>query len=341
MQDCNLIFCEERKLCPSIVRYIKLGNGGRLEKTCIEHNSCYIGFGTDRPEIFEAALRARSSNTEEAWDEVGQLLYDRALENGAEARRSSATRAKNQIRSFYTAGSETLWVTFYAGKLHYAFLDASSAPEISTEARGSIRRVQGQWKHVDASGGDLSIDRLSGQITKTQIFRGTSCEIRGDSKSYLLRRLNAEPHSYITQIEQARKALEDAVADAIRALSPDDFETLVELIFSNTLRRISKVGKVQKYVDIVFEDPLSPGGDEQCVQVKSQTSVKQLREYLDDPQRQSYSRFFYVFHKSDDLTEDYEIPPQYTGDIRIMGVETLSGLVVENGLVSWLVNKSG
>ncbi len=331
------------RLDPAAIRYIKLGRAGGLEERCINEGICYIGFGTGDSEIFDIACQASISGEEAIWGALWDELYKRESDRSEQQRKTAASQARNQIRSFYTAGEETLWITFFAGRLYFTTLDNQAKPQISSSDRGSFRRVLGEWSCTDANGKDLSIESLSGQITKTQLFRGTSCEITDGPREYLLRRLNGEQHDYISAIEKSRCSLETGIVDAIKALTPQDFELLTELVFSRTYRRVGSTGKVQKFVDIVFENPIVVNGRVEtiCVQVKSQTTISKLLEYLADPQRETYGRFYYVFHTSADLTEDFELPLEYQDEVQIIGVQSLATLVVETGLITWLTNKAG
>lgn len=331
------------RLDPATIRYIKLGRAGGLEERCIKEGICYIGFGTGDSEIFDIACQASISGAEATWGALWDELYKRESDRSEQQRKTAASQARNQIRSFYTAGDETLWITFFAGKLYYTTLDNHEKPQISPSERGSFRRVVGEWSCTDANGKDLSLESLSGQITKTQLFRGTSCDITDEPREYLLRRLNGEQHDYISAIEKSRCSLETGIVDAIRALTPQDFELLTELVFSRAYRRVGSTGKVQKFVDIVFENPIVVNGRVEtiCVQVKSQTTISKLLEYLADPQREIYGRFYYVFHTSADLTEDFELPLEYQDEVQNIGVYSLATLVVETGLITWLTNKAG
>jgi len=331
------------KIHPQVVRYIKLGRAGGLEQYCIENNICYLGFGTGEDLIFNQACKAANLNDENEWQILWDIIYETESDRDEQTRKAAATLAANQIKSFYLSGRETLWITFSSGKLYYAFLDHLADPIKSLENRGSFRRVSGEWSCKDASGVDLHVDRLSGQVTKTQLYRGTSCELLEGPREYLIRRINGEQHSYISKIEEAREMLELGIQEAIRSLTPQDFEQLVDLIFSGSLRRVSSVGKVQKFVDIVYEDPLAGSGvaNTICVQIKSQTTKKELELYLDNPQRKTYDRFYYVYHQSDDLNESEYINDMHDGTFKLLGVKGLSALVVEAGLITWLVNKAG
>jgi hypothetical protein len=331
------------KINPQVIRYIKLGRSGGLEQHCISNNICYLGFGTGEEIIFEQACRAAKHNTAEEWCKLWNIIYDSESDRDEQARKAAATLATNQIRCFYLAESETLWITFSSGKLYYAFLDPLIKPIRSRENGGSFRQVRGEWSCVDANRRELHIDRLSGQVTKTQLYRGTSCELLDGPREYLIRRINGEQHSYISKIEEAREILELGIQEAIRSLTPQDFEQLVDLIFSGSLRRVSSVGKVQKYVDIVYEDPLAGSGvaNTICVQVKSKTTKKEFELYLDNPQRKTYDRFYYVYHQSDDLNESDYVNDMHDGAFMLLGAKGLSTLVVEAGLITWLVNKAG
>jgi len=331
------------RLNPKTIRFIKLGRAGGLEERCINEGICYVGFGTGESEIFDIAYQASLTGAEAHWGALWDELYKRESDRPEPQRKTAASQARNQIRSFYTAGNETLWITFFAGKLYHTTLDNQKSPWISTIHGGSFRSVLGEWRCTDTNGKDLSIESLSGQITKTQLFRGTSCEITDGPREYLLRRLNGEQHDYISVIEKSRRSLETGIVDAIKALTPQDFELLTELVFSRTYRRVGSTGKVQKFVDIVFENPIVINGRVEtiCVQVKSQTTIAKLLEYLADPQRETYGRFYYVFHTSADLTEDLELPLEYQEEVLIIGVQSLAALVVETGLITWLTNKAG
>jgi hypothetical protein len=92
------------------------------------------------------------------------------------------------------------------------------------------------------------------------------------------------------------------------------------------------VGNTQKTLDL---DLVIPSTREKAfVQLKSTTNSKQLASYiekLDD--FDSYNRMFYVFH-----TGNVADP----GDDRVsvIGPAELAQLVVESGLIGWLIQKT-
>jgi hypothetical protein len=122
-----------------------------------------------------------------------------------------------------------------------------------------------------------------------------------------------------------------AVLNLMRLLVPHDFETLVELVFSTSgWRRQGPVGGTQKTLDL---DLLLPStGQRAFVQVKSETTSAELAEYvakLDDLDQ--YELMFYVYHSGDPVTEDRRV--------RIIGPDKLPELVIDAGLVNWIVGK--
>ncbi len=73
-------------------------------------------------------------------------------------------------------------------------------------------------------------------------------------------------------------------------------------------------------------------GDRAFVQIKSKTTSAELAEYVGQlDERGLYDRMFYVFHTGKATTDDDRVT--------IIGPEKLSELVVDAGLVNWLVRK--
>ena len=71
-----------------------------------------------------------------------------------------------------------------------------------------------------------------------------------------------------------------------------------------------------------------------CVQVKSATTSKELAEYVADlgDRADLYSRMFYVYHSGSPMAPD---DPSVT----LIGPEQLAALVVDAGLMGWLIEK--
>ncbi|MCP9850768.1 restriction endonuclease [Cyanobium sp. Morenito 9A2] len=322
------------------VRFIKLGEKGCREASCIADNNCYIGFCSADPDCFRLISEAPiASDLSEAWRKVWDFHYNSA-KGSDPARRKEATRTTNQLRFFFESGDETLWVTFHARKLYYAVLDPAIAPRRSSEDGGSYRQVVDKWYCSDVSGRELLEDKLSGRVTMTKGFPGTSCAVGIDVRNYLLRRINCQRHPYQIKIDNAMEELYGGLSEAIRSLTPGDFELLVELIFSQTLRRVSITGRVMSFIDIAFENPLN--GAMVAVQVKARTTPVEFEQYLQAADRGTYSAFYYVFHTSEIALEEYIIPPEIDASIvTILDTTRIAPMAIEAGLVSWIIDKAG
>jgi hypothetical protein len=313
------------------VRYIKLGTGSAgKDKACIEGGIAYIGFGSSDELAYAAASRGD-------WDSFRNLYLARDADGSDQARKKRATSATNQVKAFFEADNRTLWVTFYAGKLFYGSLCSNDRPKIDAAWGGCTRLLVNGWSDIDACGVPLKVENLSGNLTKVRGFQGTSCALGDDQVDYLLRRLSGKVPEYIMQIDKARQSMVAAVLAAIRSLQPKDFELLVEIIFSRSWRRIGQMGGIEKFIDIVYEDPLNPER-RIAVQVKSETTVGQIVQYSTDEQLELYEKLFFVFHsptRSEMLT-GYDAPEK----LELIDGERLANLVVDSGLVHWLRDKT-
>ena len=132
------------------------------------------------------------------------------------------------------------------------------------------------WRKTSLKGTPLLISRLSGKLTKMQMFRGTICEV--SERAYLLRRLNDQPIEEVAAAEATEAILLDQILAMVRLLDPRDFELMVELIFSTSgWQRQTRTGGTQKTVDL---DLLLPStGERAFVQVKSETSADTFEAY--------------------------------------------------------------
>ena len=73
--------------------------------------------------------------------------------------------------------------------------------------------------------------------------------------------------------------MKNCLCNLIKELTWQDFETLIDLIFTQAgWKRVSKVGKTAKTLDLDLEAPVT---NEKClVQIKSSSDNNQLRKYL-------------------------------------------------------------
>lgn len=329
---------------PKEVRYIKLGRGGNLEEHCISNGYCYIGFGTGDPACFELVVNAAQTKKDADWDKVWKYIYRQDKTGSEQAKKFRASTACNQLRSFYESDEHTLWITFSSGKLYYAFLDVSSPAVISPKDSGSFRPVQaGGWSCHAINGEELHEDNLSGQLVQTKSFKGTSCRIKENVSDYLIRRITGQLTDLQVGLEEARSKIVNLLGEAIKNLGPQDFEVLVDLIFSTGWKRLTGVGEQMATKDMVYEDGLnsSPNVSSRiCVQVKTGTNLSEFHEYIGRFKSQAYDRFFYVFHTSKESPSDFVAPENIDMDLTIWSRNDVTYQVIRCGLIDWVLNKS-
>ena len=303
---------------PASVRYIKLGGGGGWEKECLKKSIIRIGFGTARPAMFRLCQSSR-------WPKVSESFVAEGKDKG------TATRFTKELRLFFEDDGTTLWITFMNERLYWGFVD--SAPAVPhADGDGVWRTIRNGWRGTDAQGNPLTKDRLSGALTKLAAYRGTSCDV--DVAQYVVRRINGQKSPEVERALAASKEMQSSVLALMRLLTPQDFELLVDLVFTTSgWRRVGAVGKTQDTLDI---DLLLPStGERAFVQVKSKTTSKEVGEYVAKlgDRADLYSRMFYVYHSGEPSTPD---DPRVT----VLGPEQLSALVVDAGLAGWLVEKT-
>jgi hypothetical protein len=305
------------RIDPEQVRYIKLGERGRWERECERTHTIRIGFGSENPHRFGLC---------NAGDWAG--VADSFVAEGRD--KATATRFANELRMFFADSGSTLWITFIGERLCWGFTDGST-PELHSPGEGITRPIRGGWRDCDLLGEPLLKDRLSGAVNKLAAYRGTSCRV--DVREYVVHRINGEKSPEIERALAARGELQRSILPLIRQLGDRDFELLVDLIFSASgWRRVGTVGGTQKTKDISIQLPST--GEQAFIQVKSTTTGVELATYaatLDE--RGPFDRMFFVYHSSaGDVS---------TGDDRVVviGPEKLAEMVLDAGLVGWIIDK--
>jgi hypothetical protein len=302
------------KISPTRVRYIKLGEAGSWEKECLEKGIIRIGFGSAQSERFELCQSGR-------WNDLSESFIVSGKDKG------TATRFTNELRFFFEDEGSMLWITFMGERLYWGMVGRTK-PAPHADAHGVWRPIRGGWQCTDLHGEQLTKDRLSGALTKLAAYRGTSCDV--DVSDYVIRRVNGEK---IPEVERALAASKEMKASALglmKLLGERDFELLVDLVFTTSgWRRVGIIGKTQKTLDLDLILPST--GERAFVQVKSKTTSDELAEYVARIEDGPYNRMFYVFHSGKAETND----PRVT----VIGSEQLAELVMDAGLVSWLIRK--
>lgn len=179
--------------------YIKLGRGGEWEAECLSEGTIRFGYRETPHDLCVAG----------AWDKVRDFWVKKRGDVG------TATRDANQIRVFYEAAQNDLFITFAHGLLHWC------RPNGRVEVLGDHSRrrstVDG-WSSRSLNGSPLSSDRISGHLLKVQMFRGTICQVK--PLAYLLRKLNDALSPEVAAAENAESALTEALVTRLGKL-PD------------------------------------------------------------------------------------------------------------------------
>jgi hypothetical protein len=234
---CGSDVSQPAKITATRALYIKLGDGNRWAKLAFDSNTMRLGFAGISHELALAAVGAKDFTPIKAF-------YERDGVNPG-----TATRYGNEVREFYTAGTDVLWITFAEGRMWWCFADAEVTPTLAgdPEATGSrYRKTIQRWTDKDIKGETLWVNSLRGSLTTTAGFRGTICRVR--EFDYLLRRLNGEETAATEAVRTARLKLIETLTPLIHALHWKDFELLVELVMTQGgWRRVSATGGTQHH----------------------------------------------------------------------------------------------
>lgn len=294
------------------VNFIKLGTGGEWEAECLRTGSIRFGYSETPHDLCVA----------KDWKGVWEVWNELRGDGG------TATRDTNQIRTFYESSEQSIFVTFSGGLLHWC--RPSGPVEVLPNGRRRRQTVDG-WHSASMGGRPLTVDQLSGNLLKVQMFRGTICQVK--AAEYLLRKLNDQLSPEVAAAEEAEQALTRALVALMRLLTWQDFELLVDLVFSSSgWRRVSVVGRTQKTVDLELLLPTT--GERAFVQIKAQANLSSLREYIDRfNETAAYDKMFFVWHSG--VIEGGAI----SSDVALIGPDRLSRMVLDAGLSSWLRDK--
>lgn len=303
---------------PKQVFFIKLGTGGSWSHECIEKGIIKIGFN-------EIGIEDIESNK---WGEIRDYY----------SKRTSAPWAAiytNQIKNFYQADEQTLWITFYNQKLWWCL---TKKPIDENPDKTKYKQTVSGWSSKNIFKKELLMNNLSGTLLAVQGFRSTICKV--SDPSYIVDKINAKESSEIMAAEKDFSQLSVSVGGLIKKLRPRDFELLADLIFRGMgCQRVGVVGGPQKTIDIELFSPVI--GERYLVQVKSKTNWKQYQEYRQRfLEHASYDKYYYIYHttkdkKLENYTEDSET------NIIIWSLDDISRYTINAGLVPWLINKAG
>lgn len=300
------------------IRFIKLGHGGLWEKDCIEKDHCIrLGYASDM----------HQNCMDDNWDKVWEYWRKKSANDG------SATRHINQIKQFYEATENDIWITFYQRKLYWCQVE-KEITELKDKSR--IRKVanNGKWSCCDVKEKELNIDNLDGRVTKVQGFRGTICGV--DLSKYLIKKINGEANPIVEKTDENIKELRLNIKELIKGLQPKDFELLIDLVFTNLgLKRMSVLGKTEKDIDIDCLNPINQ--NRIFVQIKSWSNKEEFQKYINKfNEYDQYQEMYFIVHTSDSGLQSLESENE---NVNLIDMDKLPDLVINSGLISWLKEK--
>jgi hypothetical protein len=179
--------------------YIKLGTSGSWEKESIDSGILRFGY-METP--FEAAVSGD-------WEAVRKVWLAKRKNEGV------ATSDVTQIRYFFEADVDTLWITFYGGFLWWCF--AKPGVKIHQDGQGTYRETVDRWHNTDING------------------KGTICGIK--EFQYLKRKLNGQLLPAVDEAAQAENQMVQKIIPLMHMLPWQDFELLVDLVRCRISRR--------------------------------------------------------------------------------------------------------
>lgn len=301
---------------PKQVRYIKLGKGGAWSKVAfekgiipfdcyqIDHRICAAGdWAKARADLAAAGVRATGD-------------------------------AIRELQDFYDLPCDTLWFSIADGRLHWTF----AAGEVQTASQ-SIKGLPNRWRatrdgwHSESLTGEaLMVAGLSSALTKVASYQKTICTTA--QAEYLLRRVRGDQDPLFARAQELKAENSSVALQMIRRLPPDEFEILIDLIFSRSgWRRISALGGNQPDVDLLLEQPLT--GETAWVQVKSSCSQSVVDDYLDRFKKHgSKGHFFFAVHTP---TETLRLPE--SPRLLLLNADRLAEAALDAGLFDWLAQR--
>ncbi len=301
-----------RKIAPSTVRYIKLGECGRWFEDCIAQG--LLRFAEPIPHD----LAAKGD-----WDAV-RALY---IAQGS----AKPGNALSELRTFCEQGPECLWITIGRGRLWWAFAER----DVQDAGNGErIRRTLGGWSSQDVHGAPLMLTGLSSRLTKTAGYPRTICGLEPDVEAYLLRRLNCDEDPLQGRAEAAKAELLEIAETLVSDLHWRDFEVLVDLIFADSgWRRVGAVGGgAQADSDLILQQTAT--GERALVQVKSSADAAVFEDYLRRFRAQrDIDRLFFVCHSFRGSK------PLQTIGVHVWLRSEVAQKAIKAGLLDWLLER--
>jgi hypothetical protein len=301
--------------------YVKLGKGGEWAEDSIQRGMIRIGW---REQTLDDVNHWRESIIRE------KTLLAREQE-GLPTAKTAVSNDLSALNKIVHSTPEDVWITFHRSYLWWCRV---AETEIKEDVTSKFRNTARQWSHCDVEGTSLIINQIPGRLTKIQRFSGTICSLGTDEVNDLRRLLNNQPSVEFQSISSTKATLIRQVESGLSLLHWKDFEILVDLIFRNAgWRRVSVVGESMKSVDMELEEPITH--ELYQVQVKSDATIANFREYAEQFTEGDFRKLYFVVHNSE---EKWANAPKYK-NVELILQEQLAQMVVDSGLVNWLLKR--
>ena len=317
--------------------YIKLGRGGEFADWSMENHRLWFGWDKQSPEEIDEAVESSKKGDDSKWKVILDELKKEHPAKGV------ATNFFHQLKNIAESTSNDVWITFHKSHLWWCRL-VESGVFAAQEGEGPKYRETTGWSNEDVDGNRLVINHISGRLSQTQGFRGTTCRVSakvakgevGCAADDLKRLLNNQPSEEYSEVQDARAALIAKVKDGMKRLFWKDFEILADLIFSGSgWRRISVIGGAMKDVDMEYEAPVTDYLYQ--VQVKSIATLVDFQKATKDFPAESFRKLYFVVHSPEGPLANAASPDPE--DIELILPGRLAEMVVNLGLVDWLLGK--
>jgi len=321
------------------VFFIKLGSSGRFTKDCIENNYARLGFDHLPHELcangewVDENGNKHQLNNKDKWEKVHQIQQEHS---------GTATQDKNAIQRFYEADEQTIWITFFGGKMYWTRLQPGVTKDESKKTYYKIRKCVDSWGKRSLSGESLDEFRISGKLLQVKNYRGTICEPAGDEIARCLIRddIPGDIQTYEKVADELKDHLKTLIQDH---LNPDNLELLVDLIFQSRGMKRQGVGGKREIVDLEVWNPLSH--EVFFAQVKSKATESTLDKFLERIDAfESDKNYFIVSNPDQQLADRIEYNPLVENgnktSVEIVGPDQLSEWAINTGLSSWIRDKA-
>lgn len=307
-----------KKVTASNALFIRLGKGSSYFDTCKDKGQVILNYHEVDHKLCVS----------EKWEAVRKFYID---DQG-----TTETVASNhikQLKYFYNADANTIWITFYDNKMWWC--KTNTDIEITPENL-KIKSCTDGWSDRDIRGNTLFMSDINGRITAKRGFLGTICEYDSTDKDYIIRKINGLRSEVNSHAYNCFQKLEKALIPLIQSLTWSDFELLIDLILRHVgWERISRVGGTQKTLDIELVDPLT--GDRAWVQVKSRATKKSFEEYKD--QLHDNGKLFFVTHSPAQNLIQYKESIDNT-NTKLLFAEDIAKLAMSAGLADWIITRT-